>query len=78
MNTRAKLVFAASGTFLLLTTENPGDLQSSTERLIEQHPRLELGDEGEPCQNRDWCEEKHPHDYLVRPCEGTDRSPQPC
>ena len=43
-----KLVFAASGTFLLLTTKNSGNLKSSTKCLIEQHPRLELGDEGEP------------------------------
>ena len=43
-----KLVFAASGTFLLLTTKNSGNLKSSTECLIEQHSRLELGDEGEP------------------------------
>lgn len=45
---RANLVFGASGPLLLLTAKNPGNLESSTKRLVKQHPRLELGDEGEP------------------------------
>ena len=70
-----KSIFAASRPFLLLTTKNSRNLQSSTERLIKQHPRLELGHKGEPCQYSDWSKEKHPHNYLIGPCKGTNRSP---
>ena len=60
-----------------MPAEDPGDLQTPAERLVEQHPRLELGHEREPRQERDRGEEQEAHDDLIATCKRPDRAPQP-
>lgn len=60
-----------------MAAEDTGDLQASAERLVEEHPGLELGHEGEPREKRDGREQQEPHENLVATGESLHRPPQP-
>ena len=60
-----------------MPSEDTGDLQTSTEGLVEQHPGLEFGHEWEPSKEGDGCEQEEPHQDLVAPRKSLDGSPEP-
>ena len=60
-----------------MPSEDTGDLQTSTEGLVEQHPCLELRNKREPSKERDRGEQQQAHDDLIASGKRLDRTPQP-
>jgi len=60
-----------------VAAEDTGDLQTSAECLVEEHPGLELANEQEAREERDGREHERPHQDLIAPGERLHRLPQP-
>jgi hypothetical protein len=60
-----------------VSSQDTGDLQTSAERLVEQHPGLEFRHEREPGEEGDGREQEKSHQDLVAPGKSLDRAPEP-
>jgi len=55
-----------------VASEDTGDLQTSAEGLVEQHPGLEFGHEREPGKEGNGREQEKSHQDLVAPGKSLD------
>lgn len=70
------LIFVSGRPILPMTAKNTRNLQTSAERLVEEHTSLEFWNKWKPGKECNGSEEKQTHDDLVATSECPYRSPE--